>query len=1004
MSWPTAQHYEHALRNPKTSLEDTTLHAGTAEKSPFGGLLSTWSGNFACVFKMNCGKDSWAIRCFTRDQQGRDHRYGAISQSLNGLNLPYMVHFAYQQKGVKVDGKSYPILKMEWAKGKPLVDFINDHVQDRVSMLNLADNWLEMIGDLHSAGIAHGDLQHENVLIDDGNIKLVDYDGMYVPALLGQQSTELGLPHFQHPDRNGTHFGPYLDNFSSWVIYVSLVCLAHDPSLWLKVGQGDDRSLLFKKNDFSDPKSSSMLRFLRTHGNDDVKELATLFESFIHLGTKDCPTLEESLRRSTQDLYRLFGLNRGCGLPQLQRARVIMSQIWHPDAYSINQDIKALARHKSTEIEEAFNTLKTRTHNPSSSPPPASIVEEVVAVKSNSTWFKTASSSNKPSFDPSLRPSGLDLVSDEPWSVRCRRLVAGLDPTRRIATQTAIRFPIFLATTSALVAAALTARGIVAYVDEPKAQQRLVQDITNNMVSVPASGRLVGANSSKPKAVTREAPIAPLLIAKHEVTQKEYDLIMGKNPSRFSADSNPVENVNWQDAQDFLSRLNAIQSRYRFRLPKESEWEFACAQDSVSPYFFPDKNLLPKYAWTSGNSQETTHNVGQLHPNRLGLYDIYGNVAELCEDDSSQTTAVDPSSKAKNARPIQPVIRGASWLSGLDPAELEDLSAQRRTVPQHYRSDTVGFRLVAVLAKPESTDTVADRHQASQHFAQQYFSLGRYSNAKAELDSLLSEPDPSASPSTRLERLILQMTVMDSLHYKHNDNLLAQILRERNKLPEGSPRADADFHLATSYKKAGKQIAAKPILESLLKDRTLKDDPDRPVEVRYELGIIYRQFVQYDSAIKYLNEAISLSTPKTSPALLQQVQTELADVQALKLANHRQDLKKRWNNHIAQGFVAFKNAEYKKSETAFQNALSIAKELNSPLELAASYLNIATNSHAQKRMAVSADYCKLAAEIMQANLDQTQSLRKSLTNLQSKLDLLKSQSADQTEANSEIGE
>src|SRR4029077_855325 len=109
---------------------------------------------------------------------------------------------------------------------------------------------------LKDSRIAHGDLQHGNILIVNGQFKLVDSDGMYVPTLARRNSHEVGHPNYQHPRRVATHFGPYLDNFSAWVIYVSLVALSIDPTLWQTTGAGDE-CLLFRQEDFNNPDTSN---------------------------------------------------------------------------------------------------------------------------------------------------------------------------------------------------------------------------------------------------------------------------------------------------------------------------------------------------------------------------------------------------------------------------------------------------------------------------------------------------------------------------------------------------------------------------------------------------------------------------------------------------------------------------------------------------------------------------------------------------------------------------
>src|SRR5262249_28223604 len=136
---------------------------------------------------------------------------------------PYVVGFEFLPKGIKVKSQWYPILKMEWVRGELLHDYIKKHLRDSVTLLKLAERWQAMIKALQGATISHGDLQHGNIVVVNGELRLIDYDGMFVPALSGQMSNEVGHRNYQHPLRTEFDFGPYLDHFAAWVIYISLV-------------------------------------------------------------------------------------------------------------------------------------------------------------------------------------------------------------------------------------------------------------------------------------------------------------------------------------------------------------------------------------------------------------------------------------------------------------------------------------------------------------------------------------------------------------------------------------------------------------------------------------------------------------------------------------------------------------------------------------------------------------------------------------------------------------
>jgi hypothetical protein len=180
---------------------------------------------------------------------------------------------------------------MEWVEGEPLIPYVERNLSNSGVLLSLAARWLEMTKALGQLSIAHGDLQHGNVLVLNGDLKLVDYDGMYVPDLAGKGSHELGQRNYQHPMRTEFDYGPSLDNFSSWVIYISLVILALQPQLWQQF-RGGDECLLFRKEDFESPEKSVIFSTLGRINDDRLRSAVALFRSLLDLGPQDVPSLD----------------------------------------------------------------------------------------------------------------------------------------------------------------------------------------------------------------------------------------------------------------------------------------------------------------------------------------------------------------------------------------------------------------------------------------------------------------------------------------------------------------------------------------------------------------------------------------------------------------------------------------------------------------------------------------------------------------------------------------
>lgn len=291
MSWPTPQDYNEAIQSPSFCFDDSELKRGIPELTNLG-LPKPITGGFASVYKIKCDTKNWAIRCFLREFIDQQERYDFISQHLEKLKLPYTVSFKFLSKGIKVKGKWYPILKMEWVQGESLNIYIQKNLNNQSVLIKLAEQWETMIKTLQDSNIAHGDLQHGNVLVMNNNIKLIDYDGMFVPTLKGKSSNEVGHRNYQHPSRNEFDFDLYIDNFSAWVIYISIIAFASDASLWDKTNAGDE-NLLFRKEDFENPSSSLALNSLLLLNN-EIKNYATVIQSFIYMVLPQIPLLDSS--------------------------------------------------------------------------------------------------------------------------------------------------------------------------------------------------------------------------------------------------------------------------------------------------------------------------------------------------------------------------------------------------------------------------------------------------------------------------------------------------------------------------------------------------------------------------------------------------------------------------------------------------------------------------------------------------------------------------------------
>lgn len=272
MNWPLASDYQDAIQNPAFCFQDAALKAAHPVVTKLG-LPRVASGTFASVYEMRNGAHRWAVRCFLRPSADQQNRYALLSQYLSSHHMPGIVDFAYEAQGIRIRGQWYPIVKMEWIDGMTLHTYIGQHVSEAATVRKLAEQWADLMETLRLHAIAHADLQHGNVLVTPGGaLRLVDYDGMFVPTLHGQPSHELGHTNYQHPQRAATDYDANLDNFSALVIYTSLVALTYDHTLWTQFHTGEN--LIFSTSDFKAPQKSAVFERLYRSPESLVRKLS----------------------------------------------------------------------------------------------------------------------------------------------------------------------------------------------------------------------------------------------------------------------------------------------------------------------------------------------------------------------------------------------------------------------------------------------------------------------------------------------------------------------------------------------------------------------------------------------------------------------------------------------------------------------------------------------------------------------------------------------------------
>ena len=293
MKWPNHTDYQDALQDPKLCFAGEDLKAGEAACDPMG-LPRVMSGNFASVYEISTGGKRWAIRCFVRQVSGTQARYSRLSEHLESVKVPWLVDFDFIPNGIMVQGEWYPIVKMEWVEGCPLNTYIDQHIQEPQALLALAAQFRTLVSDLRRHKIAHGDFQHGNIMVTTaGQLRLVDYDGMYCPAFGKKRSPELGHANFQHPLRLADYYDESLDNFSALAIYTSLLALAAEPGLWKEFFTGDN--LILSSADYRNVQGSKVFQRLKNSPNPEVPQLAALLQQCCVSPIAFIPWFEETL-------------------------------------------------------------------------------------------------------------------------------------------------------------------------------------------------------------------------------------------------------------------------------------------------------------------------------------------------------------------------------------------------------------------------------------------------------------------------------------------------------------------------------------------------------------------------------------------------------------------------------------------------------------------------------------------------------------------------------------
>ncbi|MBE9168622.1 protein kinase family protein [Pleurocapsales cyanobacterium LEGE 06147] len=319
MKYPSRSEYYSAIRNPQFAFRkkdtysqserdlDSSLVNGKAlEKVKSNGIKDIWSaaGSFAIVFKYETysPKKIWAIKCFYRSNFDIINHYKKILKNLKNSSIhSYFVDFALLEEGIRVQGDCYPVLKMEWIEEENLKKFIKANLNRKNILKSLAEQWLKLSKDLLDAGIAHGDLQHGNIVVinrfDRLSLKLLDYDSLYFAKDFQSVEDNIkGLSDYQHPLRKSLDKRCLeIDFFPQLVIYLSILALAEDKKLWNTHNLELREGLLFSRADFENPEQANIFKTL-AHLPDPIPALANKLKKICQLTEfRNIPSLDRAI-------------------------------------------------------------------------------------------------------------------------------------------------------------------------------------------------------------------------------------------------------------------------------------------------------------------------------------------------------------------------------------------------------------------------------------------------------------------------------------------------------------------------------------------------------------------------------------------------------------------------------------------------------------------------------------------------------------------------------------
>ncbi|MCE9651852.1 MAG: hypothetical protein K8Q89_02160 [Nitrosarchaeum sp.] len=283
IDWPPSDLVDRTFENLQGNASHDKISGFHIVKNSMD-LPLAYPGQFARVYKVQNNKEFFALRFFTKKREGAMLRYKILhdyfEENFQENNKPgFLINFEYLTNAININIKKkqtrFPLIKMDWVDGDTLENFMKT-CKDKNEIKIIKDKFKKVNDEMELYGIAHGDLHPKNIIINKTNeIKLVDYDCMYIRDFMGESMPEFGDPDCQHPNRAAFKYDDNIDRFSALVIYLALMVLEEDPTFFNII----DRDFIFSREDYENPYGSDTFKKLKMFSS-DVKYILEILISY----------------------------------------------------------------------------------------------------------------------------------------------------------------------------------------------------------------------------------------------------------------------------------------------------------------------------------------------------------------------------------------------------------------------------------------------------------------------------------------------------------------------------------------------------------------------------------------------------------------------------------------------------------------------------------------------------------------------------------------------------